>query len=299
MRDHMRTNNILLGSIFILLGELCFVTMGSLVKLLAETMPSQNIVFFRNLFGLLTLAPILINIGFSSLKTRVIHFHLLRSLAGIGAMYCFFYALAKLPLADAMLLKITVPLFIPIIAFLWISEYVSIRTILAITIGFTGVVIILKPTGTIQLASFAGLLGGALAALAKVTIRRMSGTESTSTIVFYFATISLIVSFIPLLKYWQNPTIYEWWLLILLGIVGTFGQLFLTKAYTLAPASRVGPFTYSSIVFASIIGWIFWEEKITLLTVSGAMLIIFAGVLIFHEKQLNENPKSTLSETIT
>ena len=295
----MRTNNILLGSICILLGELCFVSMGSLVKLLAESMPSQNIVFFRNLFGLLALVPIIINLGFSSLKTRVLHLHLIRSLSGIAAMYCFFYALAKLPLADAMLLKITVPLFIPVIAFLWISEYISTRTIIAILVGFVGVIIILKPTATIQLASLVGLLGGALAALAKVTIRHMSNSEPTSRIVFYFASISLIVSSIPLLKFWQNPTTNEWFLLVLLGIVGTCGQLFLTKAYSLAPASRVGPFTYSSIVFASLIGWIFWDEKITLLTISGAMLIIFAGILIFREKQIKEEPKFPLSETIS
>lgn len=295
----MRSNNILFASLCILLGELCFVSMGSLVKLLADSMPSQNIVFFRNFFGLLTLMPIILNLGITSLKTKVIHWHLLRSLSGIAAMYCFFYALSELPLADAMILKITVPLFIPIIAFFWISEFVSMRTILAILIGFVGVTIILKPSGTIQLASIAGLLGGALAALAKVTIRRMSDTEPTSRIVFYFAAISLLVSSIPLLKYWQNPSNHEWFLLLVLGIVGTCGQLFLTRAYSLAPASRVGPFTYSSIVFASLIGWIFWDEKITLLTLSGAMLIIFAGILIFREQQIKEPAKASLSETIS
>ena len=170
-----------------------------------------------------------------------------------------------------MLLKITVPLFIPVIAFLWISEYISTRTILAVLIGFVGVIIILKPTGTIQLASLAGLLGGALAALAKVTIRRMSSTEPTSRIVFYFVVISLCVSSIPLLSSWQNPSQQEWPYLVLLGVLGTSGQLFLTRAYSLAPASRVGPFTYSSIVYASLIGWFFWDEEIALLTISGAM----------------------------
>lgn len=295
----MRTNNILLGSICILLGELCFVSMGSLVKLLAESMPSQNIVFFRNLFGLLALAPIIINLGTASLKTKVLHLHLLRSLSGIAAMYCFFYALASLPFADAMLLKITVPLFIPVIAFLWISEYISTRTILAVLIGFVGVIIILKPTGTIQLASLAGLLGGALAALAKVTIRRMSSTEPTSRIVCYFVVISLCVSSIPLVSSWQNPSQQEWPYLVLLGVLGTSGQLFLTRAYSLALASRVGPFTYSSIVYASLIGWFFWDEEIALLTISGAMLIIFAGILIFREKQIKDTPKFPSSETIT
>jgi len=180
----MRSNNIFLASICILLGELCFVSMGTLVKLLADTMPSQNIVFFRNFFGLLALMPIILNLGITSVKTKVFHLHLLRSLSGIAAMYCFFYALANLHLADAMILKITVPLFIPIIAFLWISENVSIKTILAIMVGFVGVILILKPTATIQLASLIGLLGGAMAALAKVTIRRMSDTEPISTTVF-------------------------------------------------------------------------------------------------------------------
>jgi len=263
-------------------------------------MPSQNLVFFRNLFGLMALAPILVKIGVSSIKTNVIHLHLLRSLAGISAMYCFFYALAKLPLADAMLLKISAPLFIPIFAFIWISEIISTRTILAILVGFFGVILVLKPTGEIQLASLVGILGGALAAFAKVSIRRMSDTEPTSRIVFYFAAISLIISSIPLLNSWITPTNHEWLLLLLLGIVGTIGQLFLTRAYTLAPASRVGPFTYVSIVFASLIGWWFWNETLTLITIMGACLIIFSGILIFREKQ-NRHIKSkpSLSEELS
>lgn len=296
----MRNNNILLGSIFILIGELCFVSMGSLVKLLAETMPNQNIVFFRNLFGLIALTPILVKIGVGSIKTKVIHLHILRSLAGVLAMYCFFYALAKLPLADAMLLKISAPLFIPIFAFIWISEFISTRTIIAILVGFFGVILVLRPTGEIQIASIVGLLGGALAAFAKVSIRRMSDTEPTSRIVFYFATISLIVSSIPLLSSWATPTNQEWQLLILLGVVGTTGQLFLTRAYTLAPASRVGPFTYSSIVFASLIGWWFWDETMTLITLTGASLIIFAGILIIREKkQYQITSKSTFPEGVS
>lgn len=296
----MRTNNILLGSLCILLGELCFVSMGSLVKLLAETMPSQNLVFFRNLFGLIALTPILVKIGSSSIKTKAIHLHILRSLAGISAMYCFFYALAKLPLADAMLLKISAPLFIPIFAFIWISEFISIRTIIAILVGFIGVILVLRPTGEIQLASLIGLLGGALAALAKVTIRRMSDTEPTSRIVFYFAAISLVVSFFPLLISWVNPIGREWVLLFCLGAVGTIGQLFLTRAYTLAPASRIGPFTYSSIIFASLIGWWFWNETMTLITLAGASLVIFSGALIFREKKKYKfTPKSTIPDIIS
>jgi len=281
----MRTNNLILGCVFAMFAELCFVGMGSLVKLLSENLPSQNVLFFRNLFGLLVLSPLIFKLGVKTLKTDKLKWHFLRSLSGVSAMYCFFYALSELPLADAMLLKISAPLFIPIIAFIWLSEHISLRAIMAIVIGFLGVILVLKPTGAVHIASLAGLMGGALAALAKVTIRRISDTEPTSRIVFYFGLISLTISVIPMFWFWQNPNSREWGLLILLGAFGTFGQLFLTKAYALAPASRIAPFTYSSILFAGIIGWVFWDEIITLLTVSGAFLIILAGILIIQEKR--------------
>jgi len=287
----MRTNNLILGCVFAMFAELCFVGMGSLVKLLSENLPSQNVLFFRNLFGLLILLPLIFKLGVKTLKTDNLKWHFLRSLSGVSAMYCFFYALSELPLADAMLLKISAPLFIPIIAFVWLSEHISLRAIMAILIGFLGVILVLKPTGAVQIASIAGLMGGALAALAKVTIRRMSYTEPTSRIVFYFGLISLIIATIPMFWFWQNPNQKEWLLLILLGGFGTFGQLFLTKAYTLAPASRIAPFTYSSILFAAAIGWIFWNEIVTLLTVSGAFLIIMAGILIIQEKKVSKLTK--------
>lgn len=277
-------------------AELCFVGMGSLVKLLSENMPSQNILFFRNLFGLLALSPIILKLGIKTLKTENLKWHFLRSLSGVSAMYCFFYALSELPLADAMLLKISAPLFIPIIAFVWLSEHISLRAIMAIMLGFLGVILVLKPTGTIHIASIAGLMGGALAALAKVTIRRMSTSEPTSRIVFYFGLISLTVSVIPMFWFWQNPDNKEWLLLIVLGICGTMGQLFLTKAYLLAPASRIAPFTYSSILFAAIIGWLFWGELVTLITISGALLIIVAGIMILREKQSRDAEKQPLAE---
>ena len=283
----MRTNNLILGCIFAMFAELCFVGMGSLVKLLSENLPSQNVLFFRNLFGLLILLPLIFRLGIKTLKTDKLKWHFLRSLSGVSAMYCFFYALSELPLADAMLLKISAPLFIPIIAFVWLSEHISLRATMAILIGFLGVILVLKPTGTVHIASIAGLMGGALAALAKVTIRRMSDTEPISRIVFYFGLISLIIATIPMFWFWQNPNQKEWMLLILLGGFGTFGQLFLTKAYTLAPASRIAPFTYSSILFAAAIGWIFWSEIVTLLTVSGAFLIIMTGILIIQEKKVS------------
>ena len=277
---------ILIGSLFVVLGEVFFVSMGMLIKILGETMPSYHLVFYRNMFAALMIAPFLFKQRASHIKTTRIGMHLARTVLGLLAMFCFFYALANIELANAMLLKLTGPIFIPIIAILWIHEKVSAKTYLGIALGFIGVIVFLDPTAEIQIASVIGLVGGALAAAAKVAIRKMSDTEPTARIVFYFAFFGALFSLIPMLvgeKYMPNP--HEWMLLVALGLVGTCGQFFLTKAYHMAPASQVGPFTYSSLLWASLAGWLFWDEWPAINIFIGAGLIISAGMVILYSKK--------------
>ncbi len=170
----------------------------------------------------------------------------------------------------------------------------SLKTILGITIGFAGVIVFLDPAGEIQLAAVVGLIGGALAALAKVAIRKMSDTEPTARIVFYFALFGALFSSIPAFSsglYIPNPG--EWGLLLLLGIVGTCGQFCLTKAYRIAPASQVGPFTYASLLWASLAGWYFWSEIPTSQTLIGASLIILAGLILIYRKSQSRHSAQT------
>ena len=277
---------IVIGSLFVVLGELFFTTMGMIIKTLGENMPSYQLVFYRNLFAVIVLAPFLFRQRLTHVKTKRIGMHLIRSLSGVLAMYCFFYALANIELANAMILKLTGPIFIPIIAILWIHEKVSLKTYLGIVIGFIGVIIFLNPTAEVQLASIVGLIGGALAAGAKVSIRKMSDTEPPARIIFYFALFGALFSLVPMLSgEIYTPNTQEWLLLIALGLVGTVGQFFLTKAYHMAPASQVGPFTYSSLLWASVAGWLFWNEWPTINTFIGATLIITAGLVILYSKK--------------
>lgn len=277
---------ILIGSLLVVLGEVFFTTMGMIIKTLGETMPSYHLVFYRNVFAALMIAPFLFKQRVSHIKTKRIGLHLARTIFGLAAMFCFFYALANIELANAMLLKLTGPIFIPIVAILWIHEKVSVKTYFGIALGFIGVIIFLNPTAEVQIASVIGLIGGALAATAKVAIRKMSDTEPTARIVFYFALFGALFSLIPMIigeRY--MPTPYEWMLLVTLGLVGTIGQFCLTKAYHMAPASQVGPFTYSSLLWASLAGWIFWNEWPEINTFIGAGLIISAGIVILYSKK--------------
>jgi drug/metabolite transporter (DMT)-like permease len=134
------------GGLLVLASALLFSGVGAIVKAASAELPSEVVVFFRNATAMVFLTPwLLIRHRNLSLKTAVPHLHLLRAAAGLGAMYCFFIALGLLRLADAMLLCYTLPIFIPIIEWFWLKEPVSRKTKIAVTVGFVGITLVLKP----------------------------------------------------------------------------------------------------------------------------------------------------------
>lgn len=276
--------SLIIGASFIVLGELCFATMGVGIRFVSTELPNEMIVFARNLVGLILLAPWLLRRGIGNVATRVSRLHLLRAIAGVSAMYCFFYALAHLPLAEAMLLKLTAPVFIPVIAVLWLHEQVNALLWVALGIGFAGVVVILDPSlegdpTMVSPIALIGLLGGLLAALAKVTVRRLSRSEPPTRIVFYFALIAGAISAVPLLWAWQTPSPVALLWLLGIAISATLGQLALTRGLSLAPASRMGAFGYFAVIFGAAFGWLIWDEQVTLSLVVGSLLIAVGGML--------------------
>lgn len=283
------TQNVVQGALFILLSELMFASMGAAVKAASGLgLPNEMLVFMRNLVGFFVIAPLLLQYGTAELRTPVYRLHLLRAVLGLSAMYCFFYVLGQLPLADGMLLKMTSPIFMPLIALLWLGERVSRLAVIAIPIGFLGVALVLKPGGDMSWVALLGVLGGALAALAKVTVRRLSHSESTTRIVFYFALNATLLSALPLAWAWQTPTLEQWALLGVMGVMGTVGQLLLTRGYGIAPAAKVSPFTYFSVVFGAAFGYLFWGETLDWLFLAGAMLIALAGVMAVRGRSRKE-----------
>ncbi|RMG33039.1 MAG: DMT family transporter [Gammaproteobacteria bacterium] len=285
--DH---GHILTGGLFIMVSELLFAAMGGAIRMASTELDNPMIVFGRNLVGAAILLGWLATRGGGRpLATRVPHLHLLRGLSGTGAMYCFFYAIAHMPLAEAMLLKLTSPLFIPLIALTWLHEPLGWRTPLALAIGFAGVLVILAPDARgIDPVALIALAGGVLAALAKVTVRRLSHTESPELIVFYFAVTGLAVSIIPLPWLWQTPSTQALGWVLATGLLATGGQLMLSRGMGRAPAGRLAPFSFFSVVFGAILGWLFWGETVTLATVAGAVLILLS-VLVTGSQRLPAN----------
>jgi drug/metabolite transporter (DMT)-like permease len=267
-----------------------FALTGATVKAASAHLPHTEVVFFRSALGLVALAPWLIRGGLRGLATAHPGLHLFRGMTGLAAMYCFFYALAHLELATAVLLNYSAPLFIPFIAALWLGEGVPRSLRWAIPIGFAGIALILKPglffggEGMLEPAALIGVAAGLLAAVSFVTIRRLHRSEPTTRIVFYFGVISTALSAVPLAWTWRTPEPALWGLLAAMGGAATAGQLLLTRAYALAPAAQVGPFTYSVVVFSAALGWLFWGELPGPWSSLGTVLVVLAGILAIQHR---------------
>jgi len=274
-------NQPLAGAISVICASLLIALVGALVKSVSTSLNNEMVVFLRNLFVMICVLPWIRPIRpRSNIRTTCFRLHLLRSLAGLFAMYCFFYAVSRIPLSAAFLLLSSSPLFIPIIAWIWLREPVAAPVRVAILTGFLGVLFILKPGfGIFQPAALVGLGAGILSAMAMVTIRRMSPTEPAIRILFYFTLVSTLVSAIPLTWAWQTPDSSALLSMALLGTLATAGQYLLTRGYSFAPAAQVGPFTYTNVVFATLIGWMYWAETLDALAWIGAALICIAGII--------------------
>ncbi|WP_296127947.1 DMT family transporter [Pseudomonas sp. Ga0074129] len=262
------------------LSALLFSLMGLGIREVSTGVNNESVVFWRNLVGVLFFLPLVLLKGVRPLKTARLKSHLGRTLFGLAAMYCFFYAIAHLPLADAMLFTYSAPVFTPLIAWWWLKEPLSKRMLLTTGIGLIGVLLVAKPSAALlDSHALIGLAASILAALAFVSIREMSDTEPAFRIVFYFSLFSALISAIPLTWAWQPLTQAQLGLLLVIGLLATASQIIMSKAYSLAPPGQIGPFAYLAIVFAGLIAWLRWGEVPDLTSLLGAALIFSSSLL--------------------
>ena len=268
---------------YALLSAASIALMATCVRLASAELPRSEIVFFRNFISLLLLLPFATRRRLS-LRTKKFGLHLFRAIFGVAAMYLYFYAIAHLPLADAVLLNYTSPLFISFFAFMLLGEQLNKNRKLSILIGFVGVCCLFHPSSAIaSMAGLLGLLSGVLAGLAQVSIRKLSATESGLLIVTLFALFGSVFTLIPMLFVFTMPDASSWTALIGVGFFGNLGQLGMTRAYTLAPASQVAPLGYFGLVFAGLIGLFFWNETPDYWMLAGTLFIVSAGTLVARE----------------
>lgn len=274
------------AALLILFSEACFAGIGACVKLTSEDASQAQVVFFRNFAALLVMIPWIWHQGPQILRTERWYLHLSRATTGIISMYCFFYVISKLPLAQAMMVLLLSPFIVPLIAYVWLRERTSAITWLGIMLGFAGVflAIPMHETSSNHGLLAVGLLSACLVAVTKTTIRYMSDTEPAARIVFYFSLLTALISFIPVPMDWHELPASTYMAFAAMGLLAAAGQMAMTQAYALAPASDIGIWTYSSVIFAGLFGYIFWSEAVSLGWFAGVAVIFYAGYITSRQR---------------
>lgn len=251
--------------------------MGVLIRFASQSVDNASVVFFRNLTGLIILLPFMLFKGRSFIQTEKLWMHSWRAIIGLLAMYGFFYAIAHLKLSNAMVFTYSSPIFIPLVAWLFLKERMNTLMWIAAFIGLVGVVLVAKPNqGFFNLLSLIGIVSSLFAAMAFVTVRALTTTEPVIRIVFYFCLIGSILSSIPMFWHWRVYTAHEMLLLGGAGLLATVSQLCLSKAYSYAPAGKIGPANYLAIIFAGIFAALIWQEYPDFISTIGMVLILVA-----------------------
>ena len=275
-----KTTNIRLGALYMVASALLFASMAASVGVAARELPNAPIVFFRHFIMLVFLLPWLWREGRHALDTEDLQGHVVRGLAGVSAVACYFFAIARLRLADAVLLNQSMPLFIPLVERAWLGERIPPRLWGVLALGFAGLLLILRPgTGVFEPVALVGVASAVFASVSQVGIRRLTRTEPVTRIVFYFGLVASVVAAPPAAWWWKSPSAGTWAVLLLMGVFATVGQLTLTRAYLHAPAASVGPFLYAGPVFAGLLDWLIWDRLPDALFVVGAIVVIMAATL--------------------
>lgn len=268
------------GVLLLTCSALLFSLMGVFIRFASYTVDNANIVFYRNVTGLLMLLPWFYWQGFNQLKTHKFYMHAWRALIGLCAMYGFFYAIAHIKLSNAMVFTYASPVFIPLVAWLFLKEKMTITMWLSALLGLFGVVLVAKPDGgMINTVSAIGIIASLCAAMAFVTVRALTGTEPVARIVFYFALVGTLFSAVPMLWYARALTLHELTLVLTAGVLATLSQLCMSKAYSYAAAGVIGPTNYLAIIFAGVWGAILWQEYPDGYSIIGMALILLAILL--------------------
>ena len=268
-----------------LLATVAFTSMHAMIRHAAQGLHPFEVAFFRNLFGLVFLAPILFRYGVAPLRTRKLKVHVLRGVLNLASMLCFFYAITIAPFADVTALTFTAPIFASVLAIVVFGERVGLARWAAIVIGFFGAVVILRPGfGEIGLGPMLTVAAALLWALAMLVIKSLTKTESSLTITAYMMIVLAPMSFIAALPFWTWPEPEQYLTLFVLAALGTCGHLCLNQALKEGDTSLVSPVDYIRLVWAALIGYFAFGEVPDAMTwIGGTMICASAGFVAWRE----------------
>lgn len=270
-----------------LLSILLFSLMDASVKWLGATYPTAQIMFFR---CSVAFVPVLVIVGlrggFGILRTTQKKLHLLRSIMGVGAMGFAFYAFSLMPLAEAVSILHTAPLFMTALSVILLRETVGIRRWSAVILGFAGMLLVVRPgTGMLESGSLYMLAAAFLIGCTTIIIRHLGKLDDPVCITFYFTVTGLLVSTLGIfIQGWQQPPLLDLGLLIMVGLLGGMAQYLMTVSYQHLAVGTLAPLKYLSIVFSGSIAFLVWSEVPDVQSIFGIGIIILSGLYTLHRE---------------
>ena len=288
MSTNPSANSLLFKAIaLMLMAALGFSVMNILIRWTSAELHPFQIAFFRNLFGLLFMLPWFIRLGYKSLKTKNLKLFVIRSILGLISMLGYFWGISVLPLAKAVALSFTVPLFVTIGAAVVFKEEVHLRRWIAVLVGFIGTLIILRPSLDGDMIASLVVVGSSVTMAASVLIiKTLSRSEHTSVIVMYMVLLMTPLSLPVALSVWQWPPFEMWLLVMAMGFFGSFAHLMFTHSLKMSDVSIVMPFDFARLPFIIIMAWFIFDQSVDRWTILGAGIVFLSGVYIARREAL-------------
>lgn len=291
-----------MGCFYMLAAALCFSVMNIMVRLAAADLPPLEVAFFRNVVAFAVILPWAIREGAAEIRSRRPSLHMIRAVVGTFAMGLWFTSLAVVPLADAVALNFTLPLFLVALAVVFLGEDVGARRWIATAIGFIGMLVILRPGFTdITLFTLLPVIAAVFMALSLVTLKVASAYDRPGTSVLYMNMLMTPTSLVPALFVWQWPQHWETGVyVVVLGVCGSLAHLFLARSYQYADASAVMPLDYTRLPLIALMAYLMFGEMPDAWTWAGAAIIAGAAIYIARREVVVSKQKqlrTTVTET--
>ncbi len=276
------------GMLYMLVSTALLTCMHGVVRHLGSELHPFEIAFFRNVFGLLAVLPLVYRAGLASLVSRQPMLQGARAAIGVGAMFSWFYALSVVPIAEATALSFTVVIFGSIGAAVFLGERMRLRRWTAVGTGFVGTLIILRPgLEEVDLGALLVIFSTLCWSAAVLVVKHLSRTDHTIAIVTWNAVALSVLSLPPALLVWTAPTGTQLAWLVLVGVLGTGGHLAMTSALKIADASAVFPVDFTRLIWAAALGFVAFGEVPDLWTwIGGAVIFASTSYISYREARV-------------
>lgn len=275
------------AALLMLGSTLLFALMVIAIRLASETLHTFEIAFFRNFFGMLAALPLLLRPGrgLAFLKTDQLPRYTIRCVLGMLAMFCGFWAIGHLPLAQAVSLSYSTPVFVTIFAVWLLHEQVRARRWVAVAFGFLGVLVILRPwSGDFTPGLLVAVAAAVISGVVSIQIKQLAKVEPADRIVIWTTLFWVPMSLVPAMAVWEWPQGITWVWAIAAGFLGTGGHMLWTRALKLGEVSALTPISFMQLPVVAVFGWVLFGESVDRWTIIGSAIILGANAYIAHRE---------------